>query len=63
MRDEDLVPGQFYWVLITLDPDGDDWENEPMPARYMGGGLWRYLGVDGDSDWPVRRVDGVLTPP
>lgn len=53
-----LVVGGFYWVWIVLDPDvadGDEWMNEPMPARYDGDHKWRTLGCV-DNDWPVRLI-------
>lgn len=51
-----LEIGAFYWVLLASDPDAEEWEKERMPARYEGGGKWRYLGVEGVSDWPVSWV-------
>lgn len=59
---DDLKPGAFYWVLIVLDPDAEqDWENEEMPARYVGKNesgehLWNYLGQEGETSWPVRWI-------
>lgn len=51
-----LIPGAFYWVKIALDPDAAEWENKEMPARYAGNGKWHYLGMEDESDWPVRWV-------
>lgn len=57
IEEKDLVIGQFYWVLIVLDPDAKEaWENEPMPARYAGDDKWNYIGIEGVSDWPVRGI-------
>lgn len=59
MTDEtNLEVGSFYWVIIALDPDGEDWENQKMPARYAGKNsegedTWNLLGVEGANDWPV----------
>lgn len=55
----DLIVGAFYWVRIAFDPDfepGNEWVNDTQPARYAGGGRWNYLGIDGESDWPVIWV-------
>lgn len=62
MDERELVAGAFYWGLITLDPDADEWENEPMPARYVGGGIWSFLATEGDSAWPVRWVGEQIKP-
>lgn len=70
MIDEaNLKPGAFYWVLIVLDPDAEhDWENEEMPARYIGKNeagehLWNYLGQEGEADWPVRWIGPEIVNP
>jgi hypothetical protein len=53
----ELKPGSFYWVLIALDADADEeWENNPMPARYRGEGLWDLIGQELGTHWPVRWV-------
>lgn len=53
----DLEIGSFYWVLPVLDADApDDWENYEQPARYVGNEMWNYLGIEGNSMWPVRWV-------
>lgn len=54
-----LEPGKFYWVQITLDPDREDWENEPMPARFVrynedNEPVWNFIGMEDESDWYVR---------
>ena len=37
MELSDLIPGRFYWVIIALDVDAEEqWENEAMPARFVG---------------------------
>lgn len=50
---EDVDKGSFYWVKIANDPDVDEWESKPMPARYCGANKWQFIGVEGESDWPV----------
>lgn len=55
--------GQYYWVLIVLDPDAEDWENEPMPARYAGDGMWFTINGNGETNWPVRWVGEKIVKP
>lgn len=68
MTDENnLEVGAFYWVIIALDPDGEDWENQKMPARYAGKNsegedTWNLLGVEGASDWPVIWIGDEILP-
>lgn len=59
---QELEIGAFYWVVPTLDPDTDaEWEAKEQPARYAGGGKWNALGIEGDSDWPMRWVGNKIT--
>lgn len=52
-----LKIGSFYWVQIAFDPDTNlEWENQEMPARYEGNGLWIFLNQEGVSNWPVKWV-------
>lgn len=59
---EDLVVGKFYWVMPVADPDKEaEWEDGLQPARFNGRNadgvpLWNCLGIDGNSDWPMRWV-------
>lgn len=60
MDERELIIGAFYWVLIALDPDGEDWENEKMPGRFIGyaeNGDERFqtIGCE-DTEWPVRWI-------
>lgn len=62
----DLTIGKFYWVRITLDPDvadGDEWQNDTMPARYAGNDLWYTMGHDGVDDWPVVWIGDEIKQP
>lgn len=68
MDERELIIGAFYWVLIALDPDGEDWENEKMPGRFIGfaeNGDERFqtIGCE-DTEWPVIWIGDeiVLTP-
>lgn len=56
-----LIPGKFYWVKITNDPDYEDWERDWTPARYAGYNEWNYLGVDGESDWAPSFIGNEIT--
>ena len=54
-----LVVGRFYWVQpLPNSSINPEWRSDPQPARYAGTKddgtlLWNYLGVAGESDWPV----------
>lgn len=50
---EDLEVGSFYWLRVLNDPDAEDWEMKPMPARYAGDGKWNFLGCEGETEWKV----------
>lgn len=62
-RMRDLRVGAFYWVWLATDPEGLEWENQPMPARYAGDGRWHFLNQEGDSDWPLRWVGAEILEP
>lgn len=57
----ELKVGSFYWILIALDPEGEDWENEKMPGRFIGyaedgvSERFQCIGSE-DADWPVIWV-------
>lgn len=53
----ELKIGAFYWVQPALDPDTEsEWEVGIQPARYAGNDKWNSLGVEGESDWPMKYI-------
>lgn len=62
-----LKPGCFYWVQPVLDPDAkEEWEQKDQPARFCGlndrgDALWNCLGLEGESEWPMRWIGPEIT--
>ena len=57
-KEEDLVPGRYYWACPLFDVDDDrpyEEQTQAVPARFMGNGKWEWVGVEGD-DWPYNGV-------
>lgn len=59
---EDLEVGSFYWIRVLNDPDAEDWEEKPMPARYAGDRKWNFLNCEGDTYWKVWVLSKIEEP-